>query len=84
MIKADFETFVEDQINLAAQSIATKKSAKLDDIGFGKLVFFLSVRRALQGSANAEDIGLLDAINDSLQVLGVLDSSKTFLDSFTN
>ena len=61
-----------------------KKSAKLDDIEFDKLVFFLSVRRALQGGANAEDIGLLDAINDSLQVLGVLDSSKTFLDSFTN
>jgi hypothetical protein len=37
----------------------------------------------LQGSANAEDIGLLDAINDSLQALGLLGSSKTFLDSFT-
>jgi len=68
---------------LAAQGIATKKSVKLDDIGIGRLVFLLSLRRALQGSANAEDIGLLDAINDSLQALGLLGSSKTFLDSFT-
>lgn len=79
MSKVDFESFVENQINLAAQIIATKKSARLDDAGFGKLGFYLAVRRGLKGTTTPEDLGLLDAINDSLQELGLLGRGKTFL-----
>ena len=79
MSKADFEQFVEIQINQSAQAIATKKSARLDDAGFGKLGFYLALRRALNGTTTAQDLGLLDAINDSLQELGLLNGGETFL-----
>lgn len=79
MSKVDFETFVESQINQAAQSIVTKKSARLDDVAFGKLGFYLATRRAMNGTASPEDLGLLDAVNDSLQALQLLDGDETFL-----
>lgn len=79
MSKADFEQFVETQINQAAQAIVTRKSNKLDDVGFGKLGFYLAVRRALSGTPSSEDLGLLDAVNDSLQALGLLGRGGTFL-----
>lgn len=80
LLKVDFKTFIEEQINLAAQGIVTKKSIKLDDIGFGKLGFYLALRRAVNGTPSAEDIGLLDALNDSLQALRLLARNETFLD----
>lgn len=79
MSKADFETFVESQINQAAQSIVTRKSVRLDDVAFGKLGFYLAMRRAMNGTASPEDLGLLDAVNDSLQALQLLDGDETFL-----
>jgi hypothetical protein len=79
MSKAEFETFVESQINLASQSIVGKKSARLDDVAFGKLGFYLAMRRAMNGTASPQDLGLLDAIDDSLQALRLLDGDETFL-----
>ena len=38
----------------------------------------MSLRRILDGNANYEDIGLMDAINDTLQELGIVESNKTF------
>jgi hypothetical protein len=40
--------------------------------------FFFALRRILDGKANFEDIGLMDAINDTLQELGIVESKKTF------
>ncbi len=79
MSKADFEAFVETQINQAAQNVVSKKSSRLDDVAFGKLGFYLAMRRAINGTASSEDLGLLDAINDSLQTLKLLDSDETFI-----
>lgn len=79
MSKVDFETFVEGQINQAAQSIVTRKITRLDDVAFGKLGFYLVMRRAMDGTASSEDLGLLDAIDDSLQALRLLDGDETFL-----
>lgn len=79
MLKEKFSAFVETQINLAAQGIVNNKSAKRDDVGFGQLGFYLALRRWLQGKSSAEDIGLFDAVNDSLQALQLLKSGEAFL-----
>ncbi|HEX8595451.1 MAG TPA: hypothetical protein VF682_19580 [Pseudomonas sp.] len=79
MLKTDFEAFVEEQIERAANKIATGKSAKLDDVGFGRMGFYLALRRVLMGTSSAEDLGLIGAVNDALQALKLLDSDETFL-----
>jgi hypothetical protein len=38
----------------------------------------MSLRRILDGKANYQDIGLMDAINDTLQDLGIVEAKKTF------
>nr|WP_241149543.1 hypothetical protein [Pseudomonas viridiflava] len=55
-----------------------KKNTQLDDISYGKLDVLLALRRALMGNATPEDIGMLDAINDALQALGILQAKETF------
>jgi hypothetical protein len=76
MKKSDFKTLLEDQIAVAARKIIDK-GAPSDDVAFGKLKVFLSLRRTLEGKAAAEDIGFWDAINDTLQILRVLDRNET-------
>jgi len=80
LLKIKLFRFIEEQINLAAQRVITKKSAQLDDIAYGKLGVFLGLRRTLQNDATAQDIGMLDAMNDSLQYLGVLGKGETILE----
>jgi len=82
LLKIKLLRFIDEQINLAAQRVVTKKSAQLDDIAYGKLGVFLGLRRTLQNNATAQDIGMLDAMNDSLQFLGLLDKSQTILKRF--
>ncbi|MCQ9394256.1 hypothetical protein NRB14_21885 [Pseudomonas viridiflava] len=78
MKEADFLDLVNQRINAAAQNIIDKKNTQLDDISYGKLDVLLALRRALMGNATPEDIGMLDAINDALQALGILHAKETF------
>ncbi|KTC12293.1 MULTISPECIES: hypothetical protein [Pseudomonas] len=78
MKEADFLDLVNQRINAAAQNIIDKKNTQLDDISYGKLDVLLALRRALMGNATPEDIGMLDAINDALQALGILQAKETF------
>ena len=78
MKEADFLDLVNRRINAAAQNIIDKKNTQLDDISYGKLDVLLALRRALMGNATPEDIGMLDAINDALQALGILQAKETF------
>ncbi|SDW94647.1 Thioredoxin [Pseudomonas syringae] len=79
MIKAEFEVLIEERIQRAAQKFADKKTGELDDMAQGKLGVYLALRRTLQGRATAQDLGMLDAINDTLQSLKRLDPGETFL-----
>ncbi|WP_439857361.1 hypothetical protein [Pseudomonas syringae] len=79
MTKADFQVLIEERIKLAAQTLADGKASTRDDVAEGKLDVFLAFRRTLQGKATARDLGMLDAINDSLQSLQILTSKETFL-----
>jgi len=78
MKEADFLDLVNQRINAAAQNIIDKKNKQLDDISYGKLDVLLALRRTLMGNATPEDIGMLDAINDALQALGILQAKETF------
>ncbi|WP_426142981.1 hypothetical protein [Pseudomonas sp. DWP3-1-2] len=79
MLETEFKALIEERINHAAQRITSSKNAKFDDVAFGKLGFYLSLRRVINGTSSAQDIGLFDAINDTLQALKLLDSDETFL-----
>ncbi len=49
-----------------------------EDHALGEVIFYAALRRALAGKATRQDLGLLDAVNDTLQELGILDARKTF------
>ncbi len=51
---------------------------KIDENALGNVEFFMALRRKLDGKGNYHDIGLMDAINDTLQDLGIIDSKSTF------
>ena len=74
----DFLAFIENKINTAAQRI-TSMGNNCDDVAFGKLTFYLALRRTLQGQHKPQDIGLLGAVNDALQALGVISTERSFL-----
>ena len=69
--------FVESKINSYAKSIL-EAGDKLDQLSFGELEFYMSLRRVLKGTANPDDIGMIDAVNDTLQHLGIIQAGKAF------
>ncbi|WP_397450137.1 hypothetical protein [Pseudomonas sp. NA-150] len=79
MSAESLNAFVEEQINLAAGKIISQKRSEGDEMSCGKLGFYMAVRRVMSKRATPEDLGMLDAINDTLQQLAVLDKGKTFL-----
>ena len=72
------EQFIEDKINHYAQSIIND-TAKKDAHSFGELSFYMAIRRVITGAATREDLGMMDAINDTLQEANIIDSGETFV-----
>ena len=70
--------YTNDNLHEYAKKISDETSQKIDEHSLGKVKFFFALRRILDGKANFEDIGLMDAINDILQELGIVESKKTF------
>lgn len=68
---------IEEKLNYYAQAIVTGNT-KRDEHALGELSFYLALRRIINQKANAQDIGLFDAINDTLQAKGLIDSTHTF------
>ncbi|WP_025424396.1 hypothetical protein [Sodalis praecaptivus] len=77
MTNETLKEFIERQINTAAQRIIDKGN-KLDEVSSGKVDFFIALRSALNGDLDKRELGLLNAINDTLQHLQLIDSKKTF------
>ena len=73
----DLLAFVETKIDSYSKKIV-EGNDKMDDLALGELTFYITLRRALKGTATIQDKGLLDAINDTLQELGVVDSKSSF------
>ena len=74
----DLKKYTDDSLKEYAQKIANVSSQKIDEHALGKVEFFMALRRILDGNGNYHDIGLMDAINDTLQDLGIIDSKSTF------
>ncbi|RML68668.1 hypothetical protein ALQ54_01545 [Pseudomonas syringae] len=79
MSNTELTAFVEERVTRAQQTLADGKVSKLDDVATGKLSVFLPLQRALQGTGTPQDLGVLDAINDTLQSLKILESKETLL-----
>lgn len=70
--------FIEDKLNGYAEKI-TRGSARVDEHAFGEMTFFMALRRVLAGKGTPQDLGMMDAINDTLQNKAILEKGATFL-----
>jgi hypothetical protein len=68
---------VEKKIDECASRIVSG-GTRTDEVAFGKLAFYLALRRVQENKATTSDIGLMDAINDTLQALALVDKGRTF------
>ena len=73
----ELSTLIEKKLNQYAKSII-EGGIKQDEHALGEMIFYMTLRRVLAKKATLQDIGMLDAINDTLQEKGIIDSSKTF------
>lgn len=73
----DLGTFIEKKLNQYAQAIIDG-SDKRDEHALGELFFYMAMRRAISGDATLQDIGMLDAITDTLEELGIVEHGKKF------
>ncbi|MEI6411193.1 MAG: hypothetical protein WCR52_17525 [Bacteroidota bacterium] len=73
----DLIQFTEEKINHYAQMIVSHPD-RADELAMGQLQFYMAFRRVQQGKATLEDAGLMDAINDVLQVRGLVEVDTTF------
>lgn len=73
-----FVQFIEQQINGAAQQII-RDGDKLDDFAGGQLAFYLNLRKVVKKTASRSEMGMLDAVNDTLQALGIIERSQTLV-----
>lgn len=71
------EAFVEEKINKYA-ALIVKQGERGDDLALGELMFYIALRRVMAGKGTMQDLGLMDAINDTLQQLGHLPNNVSF------
>ncbi|MDA8654089.1 hypothetical protein N9M50_03030 [Alphaproteobacteria bacterium] len=76
-------SFVEKKINYYAQAIVDG-SDKRDAHAMGELTFYMALRRTMKGEATIQDVGMMDAVNDVLQEIGVVFEGATFLEQIEN
>ncbi|MFH1052285.1 MAG: hypothetical protein V1779_15300 [bacterium] len=73
----DLAAHIEDKLNYYAEAII-KGHEKIDEHALGEMTFYMALRRILNGTYTYEDVGLMDAINDTLQELKLINSDVTF------
>ncbi len=73
----DLSTFIDDKLNQYATNIVEGGDNK-DEYALGEMIFYMTLRRALTEKATLQDTGMLDAINDTLQEKGIIESGQSF------
>ena len=73
MGQLELAALIESELNTPARKIIYKNDIR-DEIAHAKNGFYISLRRPLSKKVSPTDLGALDAINDTLQVLGTLDA----------
>lgn len=77
VIAMELLEFIEMKLNEYAKSVQ-EGGARIDELALGQMTFYMALRRILTGRATPQDIGMMDAINDVLQELGLIERTKTF------
>ena len=76
----DLTNFIEEKLNKYAKDVI-ESGAKADEHALGELTFYMTLRRVISGNATMQDVGMMDAINDTLQRLGLVESRAAFYNS---
>ena len=74
----ELSQFIETKLNKYAERVVTS-SEQMDDYAFGEISWYLTLRRVLAGKGTTQDLGMMDAINDTLQQKGFIGTGTTFL-----
>ncbi len=69
--------YIEDKLNYYADAII-KGHEKIDEHALGEMTFYMALRRITNNTYTSEDVGLMDAINDTIQELGLISENITF------
>ena len=68
---------IEEKLNHYAQKIVSGGN-KTDEMAVGEITFYVALRRVVNNQGTLQDMGMMDAINDTLQTLGLIEEGKTF------
>lgn len=68
---------IEKKLNHYAQKIIVSGS-KIDEYALGELSFYMALRRIYEHRSTIQDLGMMDAINDTLQEAGIIRPQDTF------
>lgn len=83
MTKEELLQFTEDKINSYAQQILNAAD-KGDDSALGELSVYMALRRILKNEERRiQDYGMMDAFNDVIKELGIIQDGKFFKDFFS-
>ena len=68
---------IEAKLNYYAQKIIVSGS-KIDEHALGELNFYMALRRIYERRSTIQDLGMMDAINDTLQEAEIISPRDTF------
>lgn len=74
----ELSQLIETKLNGYVKRIA-ESGEQIDEYAFGEIYWYLALRRVLVGKGTPQDLGLMDAINDTLQKKGFISNGATFL-----
>lgn len=74
----ELSQFVETKLNTYAERVVAS-GEQIDDYAFGEISWYLALRRVVAGKGTPQDLGMMDAVNDTLQQKGFIDNGATFL-----
>jgi hypothetical protein len=73
----DLAKFIEDKLNYYADAII-KGHEQIDEHALGEMTFYMALRRILLKKHTFQDVGMMDAVNDTLQELKLIPSNTSF------
>jgi hypothetical protein len=73
----DIDDFINDRLQHYGEAIRDT-DGDAEDHALGEITFYAALRRLRKGRATKQDLGLLDAVNDTLQELGILNKGQSF------
>ncbi|WP_236181066.1 MULTISPECIES: hypothetical protein [Pseudomonas] len=76
MTRVELIKFVQSKIDEKANTLLDER-VRYDDAAFGELKIYSCLRRILNRKATLEDMGMLHAVSDLMQALGVISPNET-------